>query len=259
MSTFDLMQSQAAQFERDMTKVVTRLEKQVQSIIDKFESIDGSLTVSANNLNNALSVSNELNQALKDSGYYNLAEKALNQNTKLMDVRHTELKKLLGRQRLGQIDTSTFTALNKVSFTGMTDLAEVDFVIRIREAIFNSVNLGLPISVLREEMIKGIGMLKHHANTYIRTAKRQFAQQVEDNAAKLIGFNGKNDIWEYTPEILQRNSHPECVYAVEKQYFTNTEKIEFNSGGGYSHSEPRWNCVHSFVITNITFDEAFGK
>ena len=258
MSTFDLMQSQIAQFEKDMEKVISRLERQVQKIIDGLEVVDGKYATTASALNNALNVSNDLSQALTDSGYHDLAEKALKQNTKLMNLRHDELKILLGRDRLGQIDTSTLNALLEMNFTGMTDLGESS-IIRIREAIFNSVNLGLPVNQLRDELMKDTGILKHHADTYIRTGKREFAQRVEDNTAEQIGFGeDKDDIWEYSPAITQSNSHKECIWAVDKSLFTNAEKNEFNSGGLFSHSEPRWNCVHRFVITNKTYDEAFG-
>ena len=204
MSTYDLMQSQNAQFEKDMAKVIARLEREVAKIVDRLSSVGGNLKTTAEALNNALSVSGEIAQALKDSGYYELSEKALKQNTKLMNLRHDELKTLLGRERLGKIDTSTLKALNKMSFTGMTDLGESS-IIRIRESIFNSVNLGLPINILRDELINDGSILKHHAETYIRTTKRQFAQKVEDNTAEQIGFgDSKDDIWIYAiiPPIL---------------------------------------------------------
>ncbi len=259
MSTFDLMQAQTAQFEKDMAKVISRLEKQVQKIIDGLQIVNGNMATTASALNDALSVSKDIEQALRDSGYYELAEKALKQNKLLMNSRHDELKALLGRQRLGKVDTSTLNALLKMDFTGMTDLGE-GAIARIRESIFNSVNLGLPLNTLRDEIMNDTGILKHHANTYIRTTKREFAQRVEDNVADKIGFgDSKDDIWEYTPAITQANSHKECIWAVGKQYFTNAQKDEFNAGGGFSHSEPRWNCIHSFVITNVTYEEAFGE
>ena len=255
---FTTMEAQTAQFERDMAKVVKRLERQVQKIIDGLQSVNGTLTTSASALNDALNISKDLAEALKDSGYYELAEKTLKQNTKLMNLRHDELKTLLGRERLGKIDTTTLNALNKMNFQGMSGLGESS-IIRIREAIFNSVNLGLPLTQLRDELMNSTGILKHHAETYIRTAKREFSQRVEDNVAEKVGFGeDKDDIWEYSPSITQSNSHKECIWAVGKRYFTNAQKNEFNSGGGYSHSEPRWNCVHRFTITNMTYDEAFG-
>ena len=258
MSMFSTMEAQTAQFELDMAKVVKRLERQVQKIIDGLQSVNGTLTTSASALNDALNISKDLAEALKDSGYYELAEKTLKQNTKLMNLRHDELKTLLGRERLGKIDTTTLNALNKMNFQGMSGLGESS-IIRIREAIFNSVNLGLPLTQLRDELMNSTGILKHHATTLIRTTKRQFAQRVEDNVAELIKFNGRNDIWEYSPSILQTNSHPECVYAVGKGYFTNAQKIDFETNGYGGHYPPRYNCVHRFVITNVTYKEAFGE
>ena len=259
MALFDVMEEQIIQFEKDMAKVIRRFELQVQKIIDGLQIIDGKMATTASALNDALNVSKDLEKALRDSGYYELAEKALKQNTKLMNLRHDELKVLLDRARLGGVDKSTLNALLRMNFDGMTGLAETS-LIRIREAVYNSVNLGLPVNVLRNELMNDTGILRHHADTYIRTTKREFAQRVEDDVAEQIGFGeDKDDIWQYSPSITQVNSHKECIWAVGKKYFTNAEKEEFNAGGGYGHKEPRWNCVHRFVITNLTYEEVFGE
>ena len=259
MNITDLIESQSADFEREMAKVIKRLEKSIDEIIMLLRMRDGQMIVSAANINKAMSLSGQLEKALRESGYYELAERSLKANNKIMTAQHEGLKELLGRERLGQIDTTTLQALQKMKFTGMSGLGD-NALIGIREAIFNSVNLGLPVGILRDEITKKLGGWGEYANTYIRTAKREFSQQVENNAAELIGFGEeKDDIWEYLPSILQANSHKECIFAVNKQYFTNEEKIQFESGGLYSHSEPRWNCVHSFRISNVTYEEAFGE
>lgn len=258
MNITDLIEKQSLDFEREMAKVIRRLERNIQDIIDTLRMRDGQMIVSAENINRAMALSKQLEKALRESGYYELAERSLKANNKIMTAQHEELKALLGRERLGQIDTSTLQALQKLKFTGMTNLGD-NALIGIREAIFNSVNLGLPIGTLRDEITKKLGGWEKYADTYIRTAKREFSQQVENNAAELIKFGTeKDDIWEYVPNILQANSHKECIFAVNKQYFTNDEKMQFESGGLYSHSEPRWRCVHRFVITNKTFEESFG-
>jgi len=253
----ELLKQQTAAFEREMAKVIRRLEKEINLIIDKYKTVNGVIVKNAD-LSRVITVGNQLEEALRSSGYYELAEKALEGNRELMVLEIANLKELLGRSRLGQIDATTLNNLLKVKYQGMLDQAGLN-VIAIKETLFNSVTLGLPMSTLRNELTGKLGRFGRHATTYIRTAKREFIQTTEDTIADQIGFGEeKDDIWEYVPSLLQSDSHKECIWAVEKKYFTNAEKISFESGGGYSHSEPRWNCVHHFAISNLTYEEAFG-
>lgn len=259
MSTVtDLLEQQTLAFEKEMKKVIRHLEVDIATIIDKFKTVEGVIIPDAN-LVRVLTVGNQIETALRNSGYYELAEKALTGNKKLMELEIKNLERLLGRKRLGEIDSTTINNLLKVKFQGMVDQAGLN-IIAIKETMFNSVTLGLPMSMLREGLTGKLGRFKSYANTYIRTSKREFIQTVEDSVADQIGFGeDKDDIWEYLPSLLQSNSHKECIWAVGKRYFTNAQKIEFEAGGGYSHSEPRWNCIHYFAITNKTYDEVFGE
>jgi len=261
MDIATLIEQQSAEFERDMALVIKRLNKRIEDLINKFTTEDGKLLVTSSNLDEAVISKMQLEKALKDSGYYDLAELSIKQNKDLLELRKGQLKDLLGRERLGVIDTNTLNALNVVSFDNIKGIGGTS-VLRMRQTINNAVLIGLPLSDLRKELIGDSGMLKHQATTIIRTGKRMFSQQVEDSVAKQIGFGKvKNDIWEYSPGILQSNSHQECVIAVPRRYFTNAEKIAFEGGtiGGYSFNPARYNCVHNFFITNVTYKEAFGE
>lgn len=259
-TTIDLSDEYLEDFEYQLEKVVKRLNRKIQEIIDDYVIISGIFEVSAENIDKALVVQSNLMKALEDSGYYSLATKTLKNLDKLLELRSTELKGLLDRERLGGVTDITLESLQKLKYSGMEGLAERQ-ILAIKESLYNSVTLGLPKNQLRVELEKKLGTLSEYAKTYMRTSYREYAQTYENIVADKIGFGlRKDDIWEYMPPVLQDNSHLECIYAVKKQYFTNAEKIDFENGGlslTYPHSEPRWNCVHRFQITNVTFKEAF--
>ena len=252
---FDLMETQNEVFEKQMALVIRRLTRKINNILDKFKTDDGKLLI-GENVNRTLLISRDLEKALRDSGYYELAEKTLKQNKRLMDLRIGELKDVLGRKRLGGIDTTTLNGLLKMNFEGMKGLSAIN-INGIRETIFNSVNLGLPVSTLREELIGKLGAFEQHAKTYIRTGKRIFTQQVEDNVSDNIKFgeDKEEDFYEYIGAPLQHNSHKECIYVLTQRpdnLFTQAEKDDFDNGivDGISFDPMRWNCQHMLAISN---------
>ena len=261
MNITDLIEEQTKDFTEQMELVIAKLEKQIDDIILKLRMRDGFLLVDQKNYRKVIEISGDLAKALEDSGYYELAERTLKANNKILAKQHEALKDLLGRERLGQIDKTTIQALNAMKFDGMTNLAD-DTLNAIKNALYDGVNLGLPMSKIREQLGKQLGKLSQYTETYIRTAKREFSQKVENITAQKIGFGkDKDDIWEYSPAILQKNSHAECIWAVKKQYFTDEEKQDFEAGilpTGMNRSAVRYNCVHRFQITNKTYKEAFG-
>ena len=252
---FDLMETQNEVFEKQMALVIRRLTRQINKILDKFKTEEGMLLI-GENANRTILIAKDLEKALKNSGYYELAEKTLKQNKRLMDLRLGELKDVLNRKRLGGIDTNTLNGLLKMNFEGMQGISASN-VAAIRETVFNSVNLGLPVSTLREELVSKLGRFEQHANTYIRTGKRIFTQQVEDNVAENIKFgeDKEEDFYEYIGAPLQHNSHKECIYVLTQRpdnLFTQAEKDEFDSGmvDGLSFDPMRYNCQHVMAISN---------
>ena len=150
-----------------------------------------------------------------------------------------------------------------MTYEGMQNLGEQTLP-AIHNAITQSVINGSTITQMTNQISGKLGKFEQYAKTYIVTAKREFIQKTENYVAEKINFGSeKDDIWEYIGAPLQDNSHPECVWALEQKenapYFTNAEKEEFESGGGYPHTEPRWNCQHNFMITDMTYAEAFGE
>jgi hypothetical protein len=195
---------------------------------------------------------------LEKAGYYDLA-KQFTRNNK--DFTTVQIKEMATRFKdaasyYGALEKTVFKGLQNMQYNGMTVLGSTR-VNAITEALYNSVIAGTSNAQLQVVLEKQLDMFGQYAETYIRTAKREYSQQTEFEIARDAGI--EDVIWEYIGAPLQDNSHEECIWALtEKEhapYFTTAEMEEFQAGGGLEHTEPRWNCQHIFGITDMTMEE----
>ena len=261
MTPLELLKQQNELFEKNMLKVINEFNKSLVAMVSKLDSVNGKLLIT-DNVKNAVLIKKQIGEALKDAGYFDLIKNTVEANEKILDLQMIDIGKRIG-SKFGSIDQTTIRALFKMDFTGMQNLADTAMP-AISNAIMQSVMVGAPVKKMMEAVEGQLGKFEGYAKTYLKTAKSQFIQNTEDIIANDIGFGeDKDDIWEYFGAPLQDNSHEECIWALERKphtpYFTDTERQEFEAGGGYSHSEPRWNCQHNFLMTNLTFKEYKGE
>jgi len=242
-------------FEQELAKIVKTLESRINKFVDAMAIQDGRFLVKQENFKNATILYNEVMGALRDSGFEDVIGKEMLKSKSIIDER---------------IDAvSTFKEVGKFDKTMLKDLMKTQFgeVMGLGNDAARSVK-----SVLMQQVISGaqrteaVNLLKktletklqRHAETLVRTSKNQFTQQVENELAKEVGY-GEKDIWEYAGAPLQDNSHAECIWALTQKehapYFTNAEKEEFEAGGLFDHTEPRWNCQHNFFMVDLTYEE----
>ncbi len=244
-------------FEKNLAKIMTKLENKIEKFVGKLDSVKGNLTVTKENLSQSVVLYNEIQETLKKAGYGEIVSNTLFDNKNMIKERSLAVGKF---KEMGKFDKTILTNLVNVQYGEIMAL-EVDAARAVKATLMNQVIAGVSrkdaISMLKKQLDT---KLRSYTETYVRTAKQQFTQQVEDEIAKSIDFGKeKNDIWEYAGADLQDNSHDECIWALTSKehapYFTNAEKEEFEAGGGFEHTEPRWNCQHNFFITDMTYEE----
>ena len=257
MTPQELLEQQIVLFEKNMQSVIKKLNRDIAKMVSKLETVNGSLLITEN-VSNAVLIKKEIAEALKNSGYFDLAKEAVKKNKELMDLQILDISKRMG-ERFGKVDANTLRSLFKMDYVGMQNLADTA-VPAISNVIMQNVMIGGQYSTMVEQLSGQLGKFESYANTYLKTAKSQFIQKTEDYVADDIKFGSdKDDIWQYFGAPLQDNSHKECIWALRKKehrpYFTDRERRTFEAGGGLPHGEPRWNCQHSFLMTNKTHED----
>jgi uncharacterized protein YukE len=246
--------------EKDLAKAYNELIRYVESMGAKIATADVStldLTVNTinemiNGMNGVISKNNTIiTQALAD---------LKKTNSKYLEDAKKRVPKSM--TKFVGFDNNSLNAMIQMQYLGI-ETVQAQAVDAIKSATITYINTPTTIDKLLQDLQGRIDQLEAHTKTQLNTFYREYSQTLENQIAEQIGFGeNKDDIWEYSGAPLQDNSHDECVWALtQKQgapYFTNEEKIAFESGGLYSHSEPRWNCQHDFVMTNLTYAEAFG-
>ena len=259
---------QIFQFETNIKAIIAYISQQLGTALQDLTLIDG--IVARSNDASYATILGELTRSLESSNLGTLISEDIKQQVNLIYTQIDDIAKILGKDRLGQIDISTLQGLADLQRGRMLRVQNV-LINNLDNLVYHSIVGGAPITELVQAAQMEVEKFKNEMLTQIRTAKREFIQNVEDNIAEQIDFGiDENDIWEYTGAYIQDNSHDECIFALGQDpfntgippkygapYFTNEEKIQFEAGGLFPHKEPRWNCQHYFAISNVTYAEAF--
>lgn len=250
-----IMDKQNAIFQKNIKKVIKKMNLIIDEALENLDVMKGKFLIDEN-LSKVLLIKQELKTALREAGYYDLSKMALKQNKDMIALNTSQIRNILKTRNIGKIDTKTLNGLLNLNFEGMLNLGD-DALLGIQNNIYDAVLLGLPRPKLREQIAGKLGKFEAHAETYIRTTKRQFVQKMEDNIAENIGFGEDvdNDFYDYVGAPIQPNSHRECIYILEERpdtLFTQAEKDEFDAGtvDGISFNPARYNCQHYMSISN---------
>ena len=258
-TTAAIIKSQVVDFNSQMAKIISDLNKYI-NYGKNFTIEAGWIMPIEANFESAIMISNGLMDALADSGYYDLIKKFSTNNKDFSTQQIKEMaKRFKGAETYyGAIEKTTLTSLQTMQYNGMAQLGQ-EYVGKIGQVLYSSVITGTTDKQLLMGLETQLGNLSRYSETYLRTAKREYSQQTEFEIAKAAGIDRGETIWEYIGAPLQANSHPECEYALidkpHAPFFTTAEMEEFQAGGGYDHTEPRWNCQHIFGITDMTLAE----
>ena len=258
-TTIQMIDSQVTRFNTQMERVIKKMSNFLNSSI-KMTTESGLIVPVAENFDNVSVVAGELIQALEDAGYYDLINKFSQNNSDFTAQQIKEMgKRFKGASTYyGAIEKTSLNGLKNMQYEGMASLGQ-NTLNSISTALYDSVLAGTSNAQLTSKLGKELGKLGRYAETYVRTAKREYSQQTEYEILRAADIDRGETIWEYIGAPLQDNSHAECIWAITEKihapFFTTAEMEEFNAGGGLDHTEPRWNCQHIFGITDMTVAE----
>jgi len=258
--SYNYEQSSVDAFMKSIEKVQADLLKRIEKELQK------NFTFTANRLEEgdirtAILQLDNIVKTLDATGFNELIASAVVEQKQYLTLRAAEIKKAVGKV-FGGVDQTALNAFLEAEFVSLQNIGE-SAMMAVKQELLQSILAGRTF----DDAVLAIqgqveSKLTRYAETWYRTSFNEYTQRVEDTIAEQIGFGeDEDDIWVFYGAPLQKNSHEECRWALEKKehfpYFTNDEKIAFENGTAYGGqpSPPRYNCQHSFGITNKTYQE----
>lgn len=247
-----LIDDQAAWFERNMSKVLTTLQKRIEAYVNDFQSAKGILLDTDLNSQMAYQSYASLTELLRESGYFQLVEAA--------QAKESDIIRYMRNNRPKGAIPLAFTAATAEKLKGLSAVYAANYgsvaaqqMRGIQGIIVNSVTGGLNANDAIKQIRDVVeDKLKRYATTYFNTTRNKFIQAVEyANAAQTEG----ETYWEYFgPD--DNVTRPACQEGLEIGYFTDAERIEFES---QIADERAYNCRHGFVqITREYYNDHTG-
>jgi len=251
MDIFEYIDTQINEFNVELDSVIDDILFETEDYLSRFVIEEGSI-IPHKNYSKLTNFKSFFTKTVTAAGFYTVGESVINGHKQL----YNEVKKITAKtlgKKIPDININIVQSLQKLDYSKYGNLAD-ELINAIDTVVKQDVQNGQLYKTMIDNIRKQLGKFQFRAETYVRTVKKDFTQTIQNELARKIKF-GKddNDLWEYFGAPLQSNSHDECVWALRTRpnpYFTQAEKDEFLRGGGYPHSEPRWNCQHIFVMTD---------
>jgi len=252
-----LNRKQQAEFERIVKKALRQVWPELERELAKLPRDGVNIAASAKSVMEVSRVTDRVEKLIESSGLNEGLTDTLQGYGKVSDYVRDGIERQLAAADIayGSITMPDIKRVVNLS-TELLNIRTAQGVSAIRSALTQAVVFGQPIEVAAASVKKALASIGHDALTDMVTAQRQYLQDAEDEGAAqaqdILGLDDSDLVYRYEGAPLQDNSHPECVWALSEKpdapYFTAAERDEFESGGGYPHGEPRWNCQHEFVL-----------
>lgn len=257
--------NQMKTYESELARIVSKIEKELIKLYGDFDITDGMLENNVANTQRLVELYDDIFAIVNDPEYSQLNFEAVQANNKILETRIPEIKKVLSEagysaERLGSITLETFQNINQIDFTSIVRGGTQTTANALFDNIKLNITQGISFKEAVAQMEKQVSeKMKQYSLVQMRTAKRQYFQEVEYTSAVSVGFGQDDeDLWIYTPDILVDKSHCECIWALNDKpqtpYFTTQEMNYFNAGIIPKSCNPRsairYNCVHTFRISS---------
>lgn len=230
---------QSVDFANKLERVINRLLADIVSVAGQPAKLDQVQRLEF--VTNSLP---SLMEALNASGYEELASELTDSSYKIIN----DIKKLHTITNVpiafSRVDKAVLTALQDADLTAFAHIGE-QAMYQVQQILMEHIIAGLPerdmIEAIRSELTD---KFKRYAETYAQTSRGVYEQKVEDIIALNNREGGQELYWEYVGAEDNKN-RDECVWALEKRFFTDEERADFEAEYGI-----RYNCRHIFIAVS---------
>jgi len=234
-----------------MNTYADQFRKVLQAANDQIIALAGR----ANDIDLAISLRQETIRILEEAGYDDVVAKFLDEESNIIKAEIAKYKGSEIPMKFAKSDVIQVEALQQKELLDLMNLKE-----GIAKKVQEITAQGIMTQMSKKELAKQIGKIKDvqigYVNTYVETARNQYIQKLHDiSAERYRNSTGNGVYWEYVGAPKDDLTRPECELALDKRYFTDAEKNDFQNGAMFDAKVPRWNCRHSFVeITEETYN-----
>ena len=235
-------------FSKQFEKVLVKANEQIIAMVGNVD-----------NMEMAIALKQEAIRILGEAGYDELVAKFLNEESSIIKSEIAKYKNAAIPVKFAKGDVKVIQALQKKELLDLMNLKE-----NVARKIQEITAQGVMTSMTKRELAAQIGVIKdvqaRHIGTYLVTARNQYIQKLHDlSAEKYEKDTGEKAHWEYVGAPEDDLTRDECRLALQKQYFTDAEKRDFENGALFDAGVPRYNCRHSFVpITKDVYEGGIG-
>lgn len=243
---FDFGKTEA---EKLIFKAISDIQNTITSLVLGFpETKGGFIPNTEANLEYMSAIYNDMLKLANSQGYTDAVTFAIQQEGEVVKQVKNSLTKDGIAVNFSPVTQASFDLFQKQKYDYLMNLSS-RAINAIKESTLNAVlgssELGSLVNNIQLELED---KLKRYASTYLETSRGQLIQSTQDWVTEDMIAEGIPVYWEYVGP-LDNDTREECVEALVKRYFTNDEKLEYMNGvGEIPHTEPRWNCRHSFIL-----------
>jgi hypothetical protein len=223
---FDI-DAKTKQFEKDLIPILKKLKKDIDLSLSSFNIKNGKFTLDKFSNVQLMKFNESFISSLESSGYNKLVGKYLGKSRGYLTDRIKGLKTSF--PELAEFNVKNLDSILKINAEEF-NLVGQDIASKLQTRLTNQLING---ESLKDSTIILNGLLDkslvRYSSTWLKTSYQRYIQGSEDALSKELGFgSSKDDIWEYVGAPLQKNSHSECVWALQTRndsIFTTKEKF----------------------------------
>ena len=234
--------------EKILKKVSGRLQVELGKEINKLAMNNGRVINNATNINFVIDMAERLTPILEEAGLNELLKTYSDSTLKIYSQLKSKVLEGNGIEvMLNQTSNDYFKAILRSNLQQLKGLSTATLD-KIRETFIESALFEMTDKQLTARILGTVEKnFKQYSETYIETSRGLFIQQAIDKNYEEIKDNGDVDayIYEYVG-VHDDKVRVICAIGLSKRFFTEAEKIEFESKYG-----TRYNCRHSFVLIPI--------
>jgi len=241
----DLFQANADKFSKQITGVAKSVELGMLELIKDLKTKAGRFVFGNDNLKDVMKYESLLEEIINAGGY-----------TAWLNSVNSDFPKLINKMPKGMLKKADAATLKFLQQIDQTELKGISVKVAknlqgaLKELVINGGTYKDAVLAVK----KNAGKLEKYAETYVNTSRTQVSQKITDLQAQHMVEDGESVYWEYAGSPIDDKTRDQCVEGLNKRYFTDAEKIEFQGRG------LRWNCRHEFVlISKETYDKGTGR
>ncbi len=239
-------------FTKAFEDVLHAANSRITAIAGGLKMKAGKVLFNEENMQLAMGMKQEAIKVLNEAGYSEMVDKFLaSESAEIKSF----TKSMAGTSFPAMFTKSDVAMVKALQSKELLDLMALQegMATTIQQTLMQGVMAGVSRRDMVMQILHNKDIKSRYVNTYIETSRNQYLQKLHDmSATNYKEETGEDIYWKYIGAPIDSVTRDECIEALTQLYFTDAEKMDFESTYGV-----RWNCRHSFM--QVTKEEYGGE